>query len=92
MDNLWTNEKQPDGVGAADCNFEKMNLSSVYQGLEEKAMKSADREKFVIVGTCADKYCRRVILAGQPVVRYGNALCCNYTCLNHYMFGGARRG
>lgn len=55
-------------------------------------MKTADQEKFVIVGTCADPQCRRVILAGQSAVRYGNALCCTFTCLNHYMFGGASRG
>ncbi|WP_438498061.1 hypothetical protein [Paenibacillus sp. IHBB 3054] len=55
-------------------------------------MKTADKEKFVIVGTCADQYCRRVILSGQSVVRYGNTLCCNYSCLNQHMFGGGRRG
>lgn len=55
-------------------------------------MKTVDQEKFVIVGTCAAPYCRRVILAGQSAVRCGNALCCNYSCLNQYMFGGVRRG
>lgn len=55
-------------------------------------MKSADKEKFVIVGNCSDPYCRRVILAGQSAVRYGNATLCDYKCLNHYMFGGASRG
>jgi hypothetical protein len=92
VDNLWTNEKQPDGVGAADCSFRKNYLTSVYQGLEGKSMKIDDKEKIVIVGTCADPSCRRVILAGQSVVRYGNSLCCGFKCLNRYMFGGVRRG
>lgn len=92
MDNLWTNEKQPNGVGAVDCSLTKINLRSVYQELGGKAMKTDDKEKFVIVGTCADQYCRRVILAGQSAVRCGNALYCNYACLNHYMFDGVRRG
>lgn len=55
-------------------------------------MKIDDKEKIVIVGTCADPSCRRVILAGQSVVRYGNSFCCGFKCLNRYMFGGVRRG
>lgn len=55
-------------------------------------MKTTDKEKFLIVGTCADPNCRRVILFGQSAVRCGNVLCCNYSCLNQLMFGGTRRG
>lgn len=51
-----------------------------------------DDEKFTIVSTCADPSCRRVIVAGQEAVRYGRALCCNYTCLIQFMFGGRRHG
>lgn len=64
-----------------------MNLRSVYQGSEEKAMKTKDKEHFVIVGNCADPNCGRFILHGQNVVRHGQALCCNYSCLTQYMFG-----
>ncbi|WP_179088381.1 hypothetical protein [Paenibacillus odorifer] len=55
-------------------------------------MKTDDKEQFVIIGSCADPSCGRFILSGQTVVRHGRALCCNYACLTHYMFSGARRG